>query len=157
MTQQFHTASEIALYMTNTLAGITKANGYHTDIGLERVFRGRRKIDDDQVPCAVIIEGEDNVTSEGRPPNITVVQSYVLGGYSDCDPDNPNDTAHLIIKDLKRAFFKDVDSRMGNTFSGRVVKVEYKGRDIGPRADGVPIVFAVIHIDVTYAENLAEA
>ena len=51
-----------------------------------------------------------------------------------------------------------VDQAKGTvSFGGRVKSVEYRGRDIGPRTDGVPIVFAVVHIDVTYVENLAEA
>lgn len=154
MTEPYRTASEIALHMTEVLKTITVVNGYETDIGLS-VFRGRRKIDDSAVPCAVIVEGDDNPTSEGVPPSMTLVQSYVVGGYVECDPDHPNDAAHRVIRDLKRAFFKDVRDPDYH-FGRRVIKIAYKGRDIGPRADGLPIVFAVVHIDITYAENLAE-
>ena len=80
-----------------------------------------------------------------------------------CDPDNPNDMAHQIISDIKKAVFSNtdatrVDTTMGTvSFGGRVKSVHYRGRDIGPRTDGVPIVFAVVHIDVVYVEQLSAA
>lgn len=55
-------------------------------------------------------------------------------------------------KTIKRALFKD-GARMG----GRVANITYAGRDIGPRSDGVAIVFAVVHFNVTFAETLADA
>ena len=156
-------ARDIAAYLTTRLATITKANGYETDIGL-RVFRGRRKIDDQQVPCAVLIEGEDKPGGAQGAGSQQVTQSYVLGGYAECDPDHPNDRAHEILADIKKALFglpPDATraERAGAEFSfgGRVKAVSYRGRDIGPRADGVPIVFAVVHIDVLFVEQLAQA
>ena len=163
MTAPFTRARDIALHLDGLLAGITKAHGYETDIGV-RVYRGRRKIDDDAVPCAVIIEGEDHPGGTQGPSAQQVVQSYALGGYAQCDPDHPNDTAHQIISDLKKAVFglpadatRAEQATGTRSFGGRVKKVEYKGRDIGPRADGVAIVFAVVHIDVTFVEHLDAA
>lgn len=156
-------ARDIAQHINTLLAGITVANGYQTDIGL-RVYRGKRKINDDQVPCAAIIEGEDRVGGNQGPASQKVTQSYVLGGYAECDPDHPNDTAHQIIADLKKAVFTlpanptRAEQITGtNTFGGRVKNVTYRGRDIGPRADGIPIVFAVVHIDVEFVEQLTDA
>lgn len=146
---QYQRAEDIALDLTSRLATITVANGYETDIGL-RVFRGARKVADEQVPCAVLIEGADGVEqAPGRIPNVKVSQGYVLGGYAQCDVMNPNDMAHKIIRDLKRAIFTD-DTGLG----GKVSRIGYRGRDIGPRTDGVPIVFALIEIDVNYVEDL---
>ncbi|MBS4019904.1 MAG: hypothetical protein KGZ68_16915, partial [Dechloromonas sp.] len=62
---------------------------------------------------------------------------------------DPNDAAHEAIRDIKRAIF----AGDGN-FGGRVLKVTYAGRDIGPRADGVPVVFVTVDIDVDYVEDL---
>lgn len=147
----FTKASEIAVELSARLATIKVADGFHTDIGL-RVYRGRRKIDDEMIPCAVLFEGADDVSNPpGHPIEVKVDQGYVLGGYAKCDPDNPNDTAHLIIKDLKRAVFGGAA-----TLGGKVRVVQYNGRDIGPRADGVAIVFAVIEIEVEYAETLLD-
>lgn len=162
MSQVFTRARDVALHLNALLSNITQANGFETDIGAT-VFRGKRKIEDTSVPCAVLLEGDDTPTSGQGDDSVTIKQSYVLGGYAVCDPDHPNDTAHQIVSDLKRAVFKLVDptkaeSIRGTTsFGGRVKGVEYKGRDIGPRTDGAPIVFALIHIDVTFVEQLSAA
>jgi hypothetical protein len=148
----FTQGRSIAAHLAGVLAGITKANGYKTDIGL-RVYRGRRKIDDTLVPCGVLIEGEDRPGENVGRDTLKIVQSYVLGGYAPCDPDHPNDTAHDIISDIKKAVFSHPDGRLG----GRSNKVRYVGRDIGPRTDGVAIVFAVVHIEVDFAETLSDA
>jgi hypothetical protein len=151
MTTPFTKASDIANYLTTLIQTIKVVNGFNSDIGLT-VFRGRKKIDDDMVPCAVILEGEDRPGDNVGREEIKITQSYVLGGYVKCDPDNPNDAAHMVIKDLKKVIFGQ-GPRMG----GRVRAVSYAGRDIGPRADGLPIVFAVIHIDIEFAETSANA
>lgn len=146
---QYQTAGEIASELYTRVASIRLTNGYETDIG-RLVYRGVRKVEDDAVPCATVIEGQDVVTSRpGRLPAANIDQGYLLGGYAPCDPANPNDTAHKIIRDLKKAIFK------GNaTLDGKVPKVEYRGRDIGPRTDGVAIVFALIEITISYVEDL---
>lgn len=162
MTQPYTKARDVAKHINDLLASITVVNGYETDIGLQ-VYRGKRKIDEDAVPCAVLIEGEDAPTSTQGPASQKITQSYVLGGYAKCDPDNPNDVAHQIISDIKKAVFTFVPAnraeeiRGSTTFGGCVKEVRYKGRDIGPRADGVPIVFAVVHIDVDFVEQLTHA
>lgn len=148
---QYQTAEQIAALLQARIEQITVANGCETDIG-KKVLRGARKVDDSWVPCATIIEGVDKVEQSPslKAPGLKVDQHYVLGGYAPCNPQHPNDVAHKIIRDLKRAIFKD-----GATLGGKVVKVDYKGRDIGPRADGVAIVFAIIEVVVSYMEDLA--
>ncbi len=151
MSTPFTKASDIAEYLTTLLSSVTIANGYHTDIGL-RVFRGKRSKVEEQIPCAVLIEGEDHPGESAGRESIKIVQDYVVGGYVECDPDNPNDAAHLVLKDIKKVLFQQ-GPRMGN----RVTNISYSGRDIGPRPDGVAIVFAVVHIAITFAETLADA
>jgi len=142
-------AADIAVALATRLATISIASGSHTDIGT-RVLRGRRRIDDNMVPCAVLIEGTDEVTPPpGRLTVCEVKQRYIVAAYAECHPDHPNDRAHEIIKDIKRAIFKG-----GVTLDGQVRKIEYKGRDIGPRSDGVSIVCASVEFEVTYAEDL---
>lgn len=151
MTTMLQNAELIALEISSRLAAIRLANGCETDIGAT-VYRGKRKVEDDASPCAVLVEGTDTVTDRpGKMATVKIEQSYVLGGYVACDADNPNDAAHGLIRDLKKAMFSD-----GGNFGGKVHLVSYKGRDIGPRTDGVPIVFALIEIGVTYIENLAQ-
>jgi hypothetical protein len=143
------TADSIAQEIAARCARITIANGSRTDIGT-RVFRGRRRIDDSHVPCVIIAEGLDQVTpARGAIPSVAIVQTYMLIGYSECHPDHPNDAGHEIIKDLKQSMFSD-----GVKFGGKVLQVEYKNRDIGPRGDGVAIVCASIEITVQFVEDL---
>lgn len=142
-------AADIAAELTTRLQGITVALGSETDIGL-RVYRGRKNVDEQMVPCAVLIEGTDTPTDRpGRLPAAAIRQRYVVAAYNTCDVDNPNDAAHAVIRDIKRALFKD-----GGTLGGKVHKVTYAGRDIGPRVDGYPAVFATVNIDVDYVEDL---
>lgn len=156
-------ARDLAQYISSRLGTITVANGYETDIGL-RVYRGKRKVDEHEVPCAVLLEGEDKPTSSQGPASQKVEQSYVLGGYVHCDIDHPNDAAHMVISDIKRALFSlgvtatRAEQITGTaTFGGRVKSVTYRGRDIGPRADGVGIVYAIVHVSVEFVEQLDAA
>jgi hypothetical protein len=156
MSNLLQSADLVAQEIASRMARITVALGAETDIGTT-VFRGRRKIDDEMIPCSVLIEGEDAPHgTAGRTVTIDqrVVQRYVLIGYAKCDADNPNDVAHRIIRDLKRSIFRTngIGSR---NLGGTVKDVSYRGRDIGPRADGVAIVMAIIEIDVDYNEDLA--
>lgn len=145
----YTTAAAIAADLTTRLQSITVANGSETDVGL-RVLRGRRNVDEQMVPCAVLIEGTDVIQDRpGRLPAVAVKQRYVVGVYVKCDIDHPNDAAHAAIRDVKRAMFK-----VNGTLEGRVLKITYAGRDIGPRTDGFPIVFATINLDVEYVEDL---
>ena len=143
-------AADVAVELNTRMLTITKAQGAETNIG-QTVLRGRRKIDDEQVPCAVIVEGLDSPTMgpSKKSPGAKLRQGYVLVAYDKCDPNHPNDKAHAMIRDLKRAVFRD-----GATLGEQVMGVEYMGRDIGPRADGVNIVSATIEITVEYEESL---
>lgn len=149
MSIPYSKASEIAADLFARVQGITTTKGSETNIGT-RVFRGRRNVDETQVPCVVVIEGNDTPRDRpGRLPAASITQRFVLAAYVPCDPDNPNDAAHAALRDIKRAIFKD-----GGSWGGKVSRVSYMGRDIGPRADGRPIVFVTVDIDVDYVEDL---
>lgn len=143
-------AADVAGELNTRMLTITKTQGAETDVG-QTVLRGRRKIDEDQVPCVVIVEGLDSAVMgpSKRSPGVKLRQGYVLVGYDKCDPNHPNDKAHAMIRDLKRAVFAD-----GSTLGEQVIGVEYVGRDIGPRGDGISIVSATIEIVVEYEESL---
>ncbi|MDP2262678.1 MAG: hypothetical protein Q8K24_05915 [Hydrogenophaga sp.] len=143
-------AADIAAEIDRRCRTITRDAGAETDVGV-RVLRGRRKIDDDKVPCVVIVEGLDApvMGDSKRSATAKVRQGYVLVGYDKCDPDHPNDKAHAVIRDFKRAIFGD-----GTTLGERVMSVTYKGRDIGPRGDGVSIVSATVEFEVEFSERL---
>lgn len=146
-------SADVSAEIDARIESITTANGAETNIGTN-VFRGKRKLPgEDDVPCVIIIEGADEIEdSAGRSQTalVKVRQSYVIDAFDVCDPDNPNDKAHAMIRDIKRVLFKD-----GRTFGGKVAEVTYTGRDIGPRPDGVALVQARVMIDVSFAEDLA--
>ena len=146
-------AHEISLAIAARLERITVANGYHTDIGL-RVMRGRRRIDPSQIPCAVIVERDDKVADEqGRRERRAKVRApFALEGHAECDANHPNDRAHEMIADIKRAIFSEPF-----TFGvgEQAIMVEYAGRTISPREDGMAVVAAAVEIIIDFAEQLA--
>lgn len=143
-------AGDIALEITSRLERILIADGFETDIGRD-VKRGRRKMPaDDAPPCVVLYEGNDDTKDRpGSIPLAHILQGYVIDGFDKCDPDNPNDQAHKMIRDIKRVIFAG-DATLGR----KVMKVLYLGRDIGPRPDGVALVQARVAITVEFVEDL---
>ena len=146
-------ASDIAQWLNERIATITLAGGYATDIGV-KVFRGRMKIDPDDMPCTVIVEGEDSPSAAKRT-HTKLSQNYIFEGHDECDPNHPNDKAHLIIADLKRAIFSTPVGIGGSYMDGKISEINYRGRTIGARPDGVALVAAAIEIEIVYEENLA--
>jgi len=146
----YNKAGDIAAEIHTRLSRIRTVNGFETEVGRD-VKRGQRKIPgDDAPPCIIILEGDDTPTDRpGRIPLVLIQQSYVLDAFDKCDPDNPNDQAHRMIRDMKRAIFAG-DATLGGTVS----KVVYLGRDIGPRPDGVALVQARVMIGVEFVEDL---
>lgn len=151
MVELFHSAEEVGDYVSARMALITIDNGAETNIGI-RHFKGRKNIDDPQMPCSVLLEGTDTIEGKaGRTMvDVKLRQRYVLIGYDVCDPNNPNEKAHAMLRDMKKCIFNDQPN-----FGGRVLEVTYAGRDIGPRIDGNSSVMAVVEIDVVYAEKLS--
>jgi len=141
-------ASAIAVEITSRLQGISIANGYATNIGA-RVYRGKLRLDETNLPCVVLVEGDDDSGSQ-QIKNCRTEAVYMLEGHAVCDPDNPNDVGHLIVADLKKAIFSgDI------TFNKTVLECRYAGRSIEPREAGLSLVAASIEISVTFVENLA--
>lgn len=146
-------SEDVANEIVARLQGITIANGAETDIGTE-VQRGRIRVPaDDELPLIQFVEGGDEPQDTAGKTNVSLIkvaQVYVIDAYDLCDPLNPNAKAHKMIRDIKRAIFKS-----GRTLDGKVSEVEYLGRDIGPRTDGVAMVQARVTIRVSFAEDLA--
>lgn len=143
-------AADIASEIAARLATILTSNGKETDIGRD-VMRGRRNLpEDDKPPCIVVLEGNDEPRSTpGRIPSCQTMLKFVIDAFDVCDPNNPNDKAHAMIRDIKRAIFHD-----GTTLGGQVRSVMYTGRDIGPRPDGAALVEACVSIVVEFVEDL---
>ncbi len=146
-------AGDIAAELKARLQTRTVAQGAETDIGT-RVLLGKRSVDKSQIPCVVVIEGDDMPEPGNARTKYQIEQRYALLAYLPCDIDNPNTAAHAAIRDMKRAVFT-TDGEADNRLADRVKKIEYLGRDIGPRADGEAFVLAIIEVAVTYVEDVA--
>ena len=146
------TAEQISNSVRARVQACTVANGAETDLG-RLVFRGRRVVDDDMIPCAVILEGEDRV-EEQASLHVNVKQQYLLYAYVPADPNDPNVAAHKALRDLKRAIFR-TNGKPDATWGRTVTKVHYQGKDIGPRTDGAAFVLVVFDFAVEYVESLA--
>lgn len=149
MTAPISTGKQISLDLTTLLGTITKANGYRTDIGT-RVSRGKSQLDEKSVPLSIIVEGEETQVARqsDRSTNFKQRADYRIEGFDTCDLDNPNDISHDIVADLKKCLFaKDAINKTYN--------VEYLGRTIGKREEGLKINGGALHIAITYAEDMA--
>ena len=143
-------ANDIALAVAARAANIQIANGFETDIGL-KVLRGRRRLDKTHLPCVVVIERDDQVL-DTRNASVKLSQPFVIEGHMVCDPDNPNDTAHKIIADIKQVMFGD---RLTYGADQRLLPIKYVGRSIAVREDGIEVVSAAVEIAVEYVDALA--
>lgn len=152
MTISYHRAEDIAVEIATRMRTRTVAQGAETEMGTV-VYEGRRFIDDSMIPCSVLIEGDDAPARIRLGTEYEVAQRYILFAYVRCDPEHPNRAAHAAIRDMKRALFL-TDDKPSDRFGGKVRSIEYKGRDIGPRADGAAFVVAAIEIVVTYVEQM---
>lgn len=148
-------ANDFALELAARVATISEANGFETDIGL-LTMRGRRRIDQQQLPCAVIIERPDE-PGDQKQGKVKIVQKYIVEGHAACDAANPNDMAHRIISDIKRAVFKGqltIDGRLAAN-GHKAFELLYVGRNIAPREDGQAVVSAAVELSITYVEELS--
>lgn len=160
----FKKSSDISQHLAEIMAGVTTAAGYKTDIGV-KVFRGKWKHDEDSVPYSVVFEGDDDVQNHTNIRDVAVRQEFILAGYVECDPDNPNDAASDVVADIKRAIFTSdlvpAPAVAGNRGlgAGRVKSVSYLGKQIGARSDGSDktFVYGVVRISILFAEDLTDA
>lgn len=147
MANYYKSTEEVAEYLKTELVKVLVANGFETDLG-ERVFLGKRNVDEDEIPCVSIIEGEDQPGDTKNRDDVKIQVDFALAAYLKCDTDAPNTAAHAAIRDMKRVVWRAPN--LGN----RVGALEYRGRDIGARSDGEAFVMAVLHFSFSISENL---
>lgn len=147
-------AKDIAQALSDRAARVTIANGFLTDSGT-RVFRGKRRLAPEDVPCIVIFEGDDTVQDRAGKKSVKLAQRYVMEAFVDLATDgNPNDKAHDMLRDLKVAVF--TPSANGEAQLHRHVSdAKYAGRGIGTREEGENVIFARIEFDLEFREDLA--
>jgi len=147
MADLLKTTEEVSLEIKRRLLTVLQVDGFETNLGAT-VFMGKRAVDDDEVPCVSIIEGEDHPGETVNRDDVKIEVDYALAAYVPCDPDDPNTAAHAALRDMKKVIFTDY--RWGKI----VGTLQYRGRDIGARSDGAALVMAVLHFTVMIVENL---
>lgn len=141
------TEHEVAVALSGRIAGIKPANGFQTDIGAQ-VFRGKLRLSDTDVPCAIIMEKDDSPMQQ-QGVKIKNRCPFLIEGHAACDPDHPNDTGHKIVSDIKKAIWGDKSA-----LHPSVKEIRYVGRSLSPREDGFAQVSAVVEIEIELIEQL---
>lgn len=144
-------ASELAAHLASLAANVLAANGYATDIGL-RVFRGRMSLNREDLPCVVLVEGDETVIDQ-KNAKVNVDTTFVLEGHDVCDPEQPNDKGHLIVADLKKAVF-GADLTLGGRLRSKD-EIKYLGKAIGQRPEGGDVIAASISFSIAQVEDLS--
>lgn len=144
-------ASDVAMAISARIEAISIVSGWNTDIGA-KVFRGRGSLNPEDLPCIVLVEDPDS-DDDVRGVEVLVTKRFTAEGHDNCNALQPNDKAHLILADLKRAIFSG-DQTYGGLFKLHKGP-QYKGSGIGTREDGTAICAASITFEVQYIENLA--
>lgn len=153
MTAMIRTAEALAAEVNRRVSLCTVAQGAETDLAV-RVFDGRRHVTEDLIPCAAIIEDADTPKQAIAGTNVETTQRFIVFAWVPCSAANPNLAARAAIRDLKRALF--LTAGRGDATWGRTVRrVQYLGKDIGPRADGASFVVAAVEFEVEFVEDLA--
>lgn len=97
--------------ITTTLEGISVADGFNTDLGAGKVFRGRSYFgESDPVPMISILEAPLPPDQQQSPDSSDVNDSLlelVVQGFTLDDADNPTDPAHVLLADAKRALAQE--------------------------------------------------
>lgn len=153
MTISFHRAEDIGLEIKSRFEALLIANGAETDIGTT-VYLGRRHFDDTMIPGIALIEDPDEPAREHRTDEYRNTQVFTAFAYLACDPSNPAVAAHKALRDMKRALW-NTDGKADSTLGGKVRSLIYRGREIGPRADGAAYVVAAIQFSAEYVEKLS--
>jgi len=149
--------NDIIEALRDRLSLIRIANGYATDIG-RMVFRGRRNISEDMLPCCTIIEAEDEI--ERQKPRSGLDHTFPLAfeslpvtieAHGPCDADHPSIAAHDMVRDIKRAIFSG-----DLLFGGLAIATQYIGRTVGDREPGTSIAVGQVMIKIDCVEDLAD-
>lgn len=149
--------------LTAAFEQITIANGFRSELGPGRVFRGRILYgDDDPLPMVSLLEepiapesdlsGEAGVGASGN--YVLMVQGFVLD-----DKNNPTDPAHVLLADVKKrlAEIKRDERREDYVFrfggkANTVLSVSWDGGVVRPPDE----VSAVAYFWLRVTFNLAE-
>jgi hypothetical protein len=156
-------SEKVLSHFETLLAGITVSNGYETDIG-QRVFRARRRLDPEDLPCLVFWDGGEDPQADDRGDTNTggrsamvleqriVVQAYVLANQAQTGTQLGKAKADIkkrICGSAQRGVFVNGEGKAQGILA--YLGATPSPRDDGDASEGVEITFAV-----TYPERYGD-
>lgn len=140
------------------LQAIAVINGYATNAGL-RVFHGRRELQQGDLPCIVVFEGEESagntpagaVEANGTTQSMVVRLTLTVEGYVLAQPAAEGPGLSRLKADIKKAAL-DFDAPSLVDVDGPIGPLSYTGASPLLRADGT----AVEGVQLTFVARLTE-
>lgn len=142
------------------LQGITTANGFETNIGLN-VSRARRTFDKAALPAVTIFETaappSDGAASESSA-SYTVAQSFVVIAHVIAEQATTGRKLGLARADIKRALMQpDDEGRYGiSDVDGKIGALAFAGSDANPRQDGAVSESCAVSFVAIYQEGYGD-
>lgn len=138
--------------LSTLLKSIDGTGTYRTDVG-GRVYKGRFFFDDsDTYPIITIEDGAEFNENVDSPiyNKVKVSKKISVHGLTKvADINNPSDSAHDLLGDIKQCIFSN-DERLG----GNAISVRYTGSSISAKEDSALMVSCTVDLAVTFADNL---
>ena len=157
----------ILMAVTECLKGISKANGYSTDLG-GNVFRGRVIFgDNDPIPLVSILEAPLPDEPDPTPPAGGAWKGtwrLMIQGWVDDDKNHPTDPAHYLLADVKKALAEErkkmIRPGRGNDIfgmGGKVTDIRIGACVVRPAEEQVnEYANFLLSVTLEIAENMAD-
>jgi hypothetical protein len=139
---------QIIDWIVARLQGVTVANGYQTDAGLD-VGLGRATRDDGY---HYVIAADDAVPESQQGVKVKTVMEIVIEGYAPADLTNPSIEGRKVLADAERAIFADQDNRLPIADIG--ASLAWGGNSLDYRKDGSDIEICTVTVRATFTKDL---
>lgn len=158
--------------LTETLEGITPANGFEFDMSRytkadgrpgRRVFRGRSKYGkNDPIPMLSILEAPippDPVTTRGENTLSTGIWELLIQGWCDDDLDDPSDPAQCFMAEVKAILVREKERDRGHNIFGmgpRISEIYIGQGSVRPADEASEKGFFWLTLTLRLVDNLAD-
>jgi hypothetical protein len=139
---------QIVDWIITRLQGVTVANGYQTDAGLD-VGLGRATRDDGY---HYVIAADDAQPESQQGVKVKAVMEITIEGYATADPANPSVEGRKVLADAERAIFAGLDNRLPISEIG--ASLEWGGNSLDYRKDGSDIEICTVTVRASFTKNL---
>ncbi len=148
-------AERILRVVKKRLQLIRKDDGYSTNAGLH-VFRARRTVKTDELPCASVWSGDESSTDKQIYKKFNNQLSIAVDGLTFVDQDDTGEMLELLKADIKRALFGDSKNGGITDENGLKAAMYFDGCTPSPREDGANTEGIRVNLVVLYPENVGD-